>query len=223
MAFCPKCGAQVDDSVKFCPVCGAEIAVQAAQAAQTPPPPVAPAPNAYNNQNNGGYNQNNQQFNQNNQQFNQNNQNNQQFNANDFMNKLGNDHTAEFDPADIQANKGICALSYLGILFFQPLVCCPNSRYGKFHANQALLLLIVMAILGIVTGIISAICHAVFPSVSLWGYSYGVNGVGTFIIGLFGLVTSLVSLGGFLFGLLNTLSGKAKTLPLIGDKITFFK
>ena len=43
---------------------------------------------------------------------------------------------------DIENNKIISGLSYLGILFFLPLVAAPNSRFGKFHANQSLVLLI---------------------------------------------------------------------------------
>ena len=46
-----------------------------------------------------------------------------------------NDITQQFAPEDIQKNKVISALSYLGILFFLPLVAAPESRFGKFHAN----------------------------------------------------------------------------------------
>lgn len=49
-----------------------------------------------------------------------------------------NDITQQFAPEDIQKNKVISALSYLGILFFLPLMAAPESRFGKFHANQSL-------------------------------------------------------------------------------------
>jgi uncharacterized membrane protein len=45
-----------------------------------------------------------------------------------------------FDAADIEKNKTMAGLAYL--LFFLPLISCPESRYAKFHANQGLLLLI---------------------------------------------------------------------------------
>lgn len=31
MAFCPKCGAQVDDGITFCPKCGADVGAQPVQ------------------------------------------------------------------------------------------------------------------------------------------------------------------------------------------------
>ena len=52
------------------------------------------------------------------------------------------DFTFRYDPEDIARNKSVCALSYLSILFFLPLVVCPDSKFGRFHANQALALLI---------------------------------------------------------------------------------
>ena len=103
-----------------------------------------------------------------------------------------NDRTNSFDRDDINQNKVISALSYLGILFFLPLVASPNSRFGRFHANQGLILLILSVIGGILN---------IFPFIG-------------------GLLSSLVGLAVFilfLFGLINTLSGFAKELPFIGN------
>lgn len=52
------------------------------------------------------------------------------------------DRTGEFDSADIQNTSVICGISYIPPLFFLPLVVNSNSRFGKFHANQALLALL---------------------------------------------------------------------------------
>ena len=41
---------------------------------------------------------------------------------------------------DAQENKVVYMLAYLGILFFLPLVSTPNSKIGRVHANQGLLL-----------------------------------------------------------------------------------
>lgn len=51
MKFCPKCGAQLDDSVKFCGVCGSAV--------ETPAQPVGAVPNGMPMQNNGMPMQNN--------------------------------------------------------------------------------------------------------------------------------------------------------------------
>lgn len=105
--------------------------------------------------------------------------------------------TTQFDPADIEKNKVISALAYLGILFFLPLVVCPDSKFGRFHANQGLVLLLFGIALSIV---------AVIPILG-W------------IIAIVGSIASLVF---FIMGLVNALQGKAVPLPLIG-KIQILK
>ena len=52
-----------------------------------------------------------------------------------------------FDQSDVEQNKTMVLLSailqiFIPILFFLPLVCCQNSSYGKFYANQGLLILL---------------------------------------------------------------------------------
>jgi uncharacterized membrane protein len=102
-----------------------------------------------------------------------------------------NDRTNSFDRADIDQNKVICALAYLGILFFLPLVACPDSKFGRFHANQGLILLIILFIGGFIN---------IIP---ILGYiASALIGLAVFIL--------------FIFGLVNTLNGCAKELPYIG-------
>ncbi len=103
-----------------------------------------------------------------------------------------NDRTNSFDRADIEQNKVVSALSYFGILFFLPLVACPNSKFGRFHANQGLVLLLCSVIGGFLNMI---------PI--LGGLAASLVGIAVFIL--------------FLFGLVNTLNGFAKELPLIGN------
>ncbi|MDO5335162.1 MAG: zinc-ribbon domain-containing protein [Coriobacteriia bacterium] len=67
-----------------------------------------------------------------------------------------NDHTAEFDPRDIAENKIYAMLGYLlsvvGIVV--TLLACPQSPYARFHVRQAVKLLILETIVGIVTGLL---------------------------------------------------------------------
>ncbi len=93
-------------------------------------------------------------------------------------------------PEDVEKNKTIAGLSYL--LFFLPLIVCPESRYAKFHANQALLLLITGIAGSVILGIIPIIGWMLMP----------IFGIGILILGIMGLV--------------NGFGGKAKQLPLIG-------
>ena len=41
---------------------------------------------------------------------------------------------AESFAEDIEKNKVMAGLSY--ILFFLPLIACPESKYGRFHATR---------------------------------------------------------------------------------------
>lgn len=95
-----------------------------------------------------------------------------------------------YTPEDIEKNKTMAGLAYL--LFFLPLITCPESGYAKFHANQSLLLLIVGIAGNVILGIIPVIGWMLMP----------VFGIGVLILGIMGLV--------------NGFGGKAKRLPLIG-------
>lgn len=89
--------------------------------------------------------------------------------------------------------KVMAALAYLGILFFLPLVTHPNSKFGKFHANQGLILLIFSVGGSFVTGLV--------PVLGLFILTPAV-GIATFVF--------------FIMGLINALNKEEKRLPLIG-------
>lgn len=94
-----------------------------------------------------------------------------------------------FSKDDIEKNKVVAGLAYL--IFFLPLIACPDSAFGRFHANQGLLLLIASVGLGIALGIL--------PFLWVIGWIFY---IGIFVFAIMGLV--------------NGLNGKAKELPLIG-------
>jgi uncharacterized membrane protein len=106
-----------------------------------------------------------------------------------------------FDEEDIKQNKTMAGLAY--ILFFLPLIVCKDSKFGRYHANQGLILLILSVIgyiaLSIVTTILATITWRLFGLISLL-YS---------VFGLFILVLAV-------YGLVNGLNGKVKELPVIG-------
>lgn len=60
----------------------------------------------------------------------------------------------------------ICAAAYFGFFFFLPLVLMPNSKVGKFHANQGLVLFICNILLGVFAGIISSMFGEFFEIIS---------------------------------------------------------
>lgn len=105
------------------------------------------------------------------------------------------------DPNDIQQNKVMAVLAYIGILFLVPLLAAPNSPYARFHTNQGLVLFLFDIAVGIVSGIMAFI-----PFVGL-------------------IISSLLGLAIFVFmilGIVNAATGKASELPLIG-KIRIIK
>lgn len=101
-----------------------------------------------------------------------------------------------YSSEDIQKKKTMAGLAYL--LFFLPLIACPESGFARFHANQALVLLIVGIAGNVILGIIPIIGWILMPFF----------GIGVLILGIMGLV--------------NGFGGKAKRLPLIG-KFTIIK
>lgn len=114
-----------------------------------------------------------------------------------------------YDPNDIQKNRVICALSYLWILFFLPLVACPDSKYGRFHANQGLLLLIASVAGNCVFGIAKMIFRTLLPWFS-------------FLINIVSSLYGILILGLVIYGIVNALNGRANPLPIIG-KYTLIK
>ncbi len=106
-----------------------------------------------------------------------------------------------YDEEDIKQNKTMAGLAY--ILFFLPLIVCKDSRFGRFHANQGLLLLILSVAgyiaISAVTTILATITWRLFGFISL-------------LYSLYGLFILAIAI----YGLVNGLNGKVKELPVIG-------
>ncbi|HHT89673.1 MAG: hypothetical protein QM451_09140 [Bacillota bacterium] len=110
--------------------------------------------------------------------------------------KVQPETTRVFSPEDVEKNKTMAGLAYL--LFFLPLITCPESQYAKFHANQSLLLWITGLVGGFILGLIPIIGWILLPFFSIACLIFGV------------------------IGLVNGLNGVAKELPIIG-KFTLLK
>ena len=117
-------------------------------------------------------------------------------------NVMGNDYSNEFGTQDVADNKVVSILAYIPILFWIPLVA-GNSSYGRFHANQGLLL----TIAGLALGIVNAVIGLVIGWIPI---------VGAIITGLISLVSGVAVLGLMIYGMVCTGQGFAKELPFIG-------
>jgi len=124
-----------------------------------------------------------------------------------FMNTP--DSTGQYHPQDIQNNKVMAVLAYIGILVLVPLFAAKESPFARFHTNQGLVLLIV-DVIGIV---LNYVLGAIFFAIS-WKL--------LFLTTIISLVIWLGLLAFSVIGIVNAASGKAKQLPLIG-KITLLK
>lgn len=116
------------------------------------------------------------------------------------------DDTALFDPADIQNNRVMAVLAYLGVLVLVPAFAARDSRYARFHTNQGLVLFIAGVAWFILRSILSWILGAVW-----WPVSSFINGALN--------ILSLVFLVYIVLGIVHAVRGEAKHLPFIG-KIT---
>ena len=78
---------------------------------------------------------------------------------NEQFNKFNDtpDTTSEFEAEDIEKNKVMAILAYIGILVLIPIFAAKDSKFAKFHANQGLLLFIIETALGIVNAILGKI------------------------------------------------------------------
>lgn len=121
------------------------------------------------------------------------------------------DSTAEFDAKDIEENKVISLFSYIGILFLIPMLAKPDSKYAKFHANQGIALFIVSIAVTIVKVVVTAIVSALLLSISYTLYRT-INSLVSLVFNALSLAVGVVAI----LGIINAVTGKAKTLPLIG-------
>lgn len=95
---------------------------------------------------------------------------------------------------DVEENKVIAAVGYLGILFLVPLLAKKDSPFAQYHAKQGMVLFIAMII-------------AQFG----W-FLYWIPFVGWLIgLAIYGFLFVL-----FVMGLVNAFGGKTVPLPLIG-------
>ncbi|MBR6709079.1 MAG: zinc ribbon domain-containing protein [Clostridia bacterium] len=102
--------------------------------------------------------------------------------------KAQTDFTAQYTKEDIEENKVMAVLAYLGILVLIPLLVTPakDSPFVRFHVNQGLLLFIA----GVISSALSVVC--------------------------IGAILGLVCFVFMILGIVNACQGRAVELPLIG-------
>ena len=120
----------------------------------------------------------------------------------------------ECTPEDIQSNKWLSALSYLGLLVLVPFFAKKDSKYAQYHARQGFNLLAVDIIGAIVSGILGFIGTLILTGGAIAGKWY-ISVLSILFIGLATLI-GIALLVFAVIGIVNALTGKAKELPLVG-------
>ena len=112
------------------------------------------------------------------------------------------DTTASYSAADVQNNKAMGILSYLGILVLIPILAAKESPFARYHANQGLVLLLCEVGFSVASMILSVIFAFLGPLALLWT--------------LVSWLVSLAFLALLILGIVNAAQGMAKELPIIG-------
>ncbi|MGB9694807.1 MAG: hypothetical protein ACPLZB_02315 [Caldisericaceae bacterium] len=88
----------------------------------------------------------------------------------------------DFDPKDVEENKLIASLSYIGFLFIIPLLVKKDSKFCVENAKQGIALFIVEVVVGLIGiipfigWIISTLGSVVLGIVSLIAFIYALMG-----------------------------------------------
>ena len=196
MSFCGKCGQQINEGAKFCAACGTPANTsQSTESLADHGNPAAMPPQTGEAEEQAALNQ-------------------ASGTIDELSKKLGGlnntaDSTASFSKKDIEDNKVMALLSYLGILVAIPILAAKNSPFARFHANQGLILCIAWIGWAIFDSVITAMLWALlWKGMGLWSiYSL----CGTLLSMVYIVFTVLA-----VIGIINVLNGKAKELPLIG-------
>lgn len=186
MAFCGKCGTKINENEKFCPSCGAPTGNSSATGGGT-----SGFEDGLNKATEG---------------------------LGNAFNKFNNaeDQTSSYDAKDINDNKMLAWIAYIGPLFLIPLFVAKDSKYARFHAIQGA----TMCALWVVYSIVSILLNLI----RIPRYTFGIY-YGSYTPWFVSLIVWLLGIGVMVFaiiGIVNAATGKAKELPLIG-KIKFFK
>lgn len=99
--------------------------------------------------------------------------------------------------SDVEQNKVLAIIGYLGILFLVPMLAAPKSKFAQYHARQGMVLFIAEAGLYIVVWILAA-------------FTWGIGAVLIPIVGILSLIWTIL-------GIINAANGVTKPLPLIGQ------
>lgn len=137
-----------------------------------------------------------------------------------YQEPINNNNNAQviFDPVDVQQNKIMGILSYIGIFVLVPIFAAKDSAYARFHAKQGTKLLMLSFAYSIVTLIINLMVGLIFRPTYYFFVSVP-HPVASFVSIILGLASVFFFVLAII-GIVNACKGERKALPVI-DKLTF--
>jgi uncharacterized membrane protein len=120
----------------------------------------------------------------------------------DIASLMGKPEALEVDPADAEANKIFGILAYLGILCLVPVIAAKDSPFGKYHANQGLVLFLLEVVIAIALYIINLVVLTVMPVLYMIPAILGFVWIAPIVL--------------LFYGIINAAAGKCVPLPVIG-------
>ena len=138
--------------------------------------------------------------------------------AKETINKIMDteDTTKEYEKKDIEENKGLAVLSYLGPLVLIPYLVDKKSKFVNYHKKQGLNLFVLEAIFGFIAYILTSIVQVSKMCTFLNNVKFECGQVVPWWINvpidLIELMFGVLSI----VGLIYACQGKAKELPILG-------
>lgn len=153
------------------------------------------------------------------------------FNQDEIFNKIGDnlekildteDTSKDYTKKDVDDNKGLALLAYLGPLALVPYFYNKNSKYVKYHAVQGMNLLVIWIIYAIVASLLYMIKFTKSCEHYMGGIITNCVKVTPFWVRIPVDIVGMIIFAIAVIGVFYALTGKAKKLPLV-DKVTVFK
>ena len=121
----------------------------------------------------------------------------------------GRDYTSRFHPLDRKACRIECACACTGLLFFLPLVSAPDSRFGRYWANQGLIILLIQLALLVLWLIVGGFLW-LLSLIPFIGILFSVLRIAV------GILLAAVALFCIVYAMVFAAKGRAKDVPFLG-------
>ncbi len=121
-----------------------------------------------------------------------------------------NDYTKDFSEIDVENSKWECICACTGLLFFVPLVSIPESKYGRYYANQGLLILILEIICGLI-GFIFGKIFWLLSLIPLFGIVFNLINI------IVGIILAGICIYFIAYAISKVAHKQAKDLPIFGQ------